>query len=164
MRLKHSAIASLLSICICTTAMAEKIVTIKSILTERTIGTISLKDTPFGVLFTPNLKGLPPGMHGFHVHVNASCADSGNAAGGHYDPEKSNQHLGPYSKKGHLGDLPMMFVNHKGEAIVPVLAPRLHLSDLSKRSLMIHAGGDNYADTPKPLGGGGKRIACGVIE
>jgi Cu-Zn family superoxide dismutase len=28
---------------------------------------------------------------------------------------------------------------------------------------MIHAGGDNYADQPAPLGGGGARIACGVI-
>jgi Cu-Zn family superoxide dismutase len=29
---------------------------------------------------------------------------------------------------------------------------------------MIHAGGDNYADKPAPLGGGGERIACGVIQ
>ena len=29
---------------------------------------------------------------------------------------------------------------------------------------MIHDGGDNYADDPKPLGGGGGRIACGVIR
>jgi Cu-Zn family superoxide dismutase len=29
---------------------------------------------------------------------------------------------------------------------------------------MIHEGGDNYADEPKPLGGGGARIACGVVE
>ena len=29
---------------------------------------------------------------------------------------------------------------------------------------MIHAGGDNYSDLPKPLGGGGDRIACGVIQ
>jgi Cu-Zn family superoxide dismutase len=28
---------------------------------------------------------------------------------------------------------------------------------------MIHEGGDNYSDQPKPLGGGGARIACGVI-
>ena len=28
---------------------------------------------------------------------------------------------------------------------------------------MIHEGGDNYSDTPKPLGGGGARMACGVI-
>lgn len=29
---------------------------------------------------------------------------------------------------------------------------------------MIHAGSDNYSDDPKPLGGGGDRIACGVIQ
>jgi superoxide dismutase, Cu-Zn family len=29
---------------------------------------------------------------------------------------------------------------------------------------MIHSGGDNYSDAPAPLGGGGARIACGVIK
>jgi Cu-Zn family superoxide dismutase len=29
---------------------------------------------------------------------------------------------------------------------------------------MIHEGGDNYSDKPKPLGGGGARIACGVVK
>jgi Cu-Zn family superoxide dismutase len=28
---------------------------------------------------------------------------------------------------------------------------------------MIHAGGDNYSDEPAPLGGGGARVACGVV-
>jgi len=28
---------------------------------------------------------------------------------------------------------------------------------------MIHSGADNHADVPKPLGGGGERMACGVI-
>jgi Cu-Zn family superoxide dismutase len=28
---------------------------------------------------------------------------------------------------------------------------------------MIHAGGDNHAEHPAPLGGGGPRIACGVV-
>jgi superoxide dismutase, Cu-Zn family len=31
------------------------------------------------------------------------------------------------------------------------------------RSLIIHAGGDNHADQPAPSGGGGARVACGVI-
>ncbi|MCD3149108.1 superoxide dismutase, partial [Salmonella enterica subsp. enterica serovar Enteritidis] len=31
-------------------------------------------------------------------------------------------------------------------------------------SLMIHKGGDNYSHKPAPLGGGGARFACGVIE
>ena len=42
-------------------------------------------------------------------------------------------------------------------------APRLRVSDLSGKALMIHAGGDTYSDTPN-LGGGGARIACGVID
>lgn len=29
---------------------------------------------------------------------------------------------------------------------------------------MIHAGSDNHADHPQPLGGGGARVACGVIK
>jgi Cu-Zn family superoxide dismutase len=44
-----------------------------------------------------------------------------------------------------------------------VLAPRLKLIDVRNRALMVHAGGDNHADHPAPLGGGGGRVACGVI-
>jgi len=29
---------------------------------------------------------------------------------------------------------------------------------------MIHAGGDNYSDEPAKLGGGGARMACGVVD
>jgi Cu-Zn family superoxide dismutase len=28
---------------------------------------------------------------------------------------------------------------------------------------MLHAGGDNYADQPAALGGGGGRMACGIV-
>ncbi len=52
----------------------------------------------------------------------------------------------------------------EGRAQQPVLAPRLRrLAEIQGRSLMIHAGGDNHADHPAPLGGGGARVACGVI-
>ncbi len=34
----------------------------------KSAGSISVKDTKGGLQFTPNLKGLPPGEHGFHVH------------------------------------------------------------------------------------------------
>ena len=65
--------------------------------------------------------------------------------------------------KGHLGDLPALKVDASGKATTPVLAPRLKLAQLSGHSLMIHAGGDNYSDSPEKLGGGGARIACGVM-
>ena len=49
-------------------------------------------------------------------------------------------------------------------ATQPVLAPRVQLTDVKNRALMIHAGGDNHSDHPAPLGGGGARIVCGVIK
>jgi Cu-Zn family superoxide dismutase len=132
-------------------------------------GVIRVTDTAHGALFTPELTALPPGLHGFHVHEGPDCNCSmkdgkmvaGMAAGGHFDPAKTGKHLGPYGD-GHPGDLPPLFVDTDGKCTLPVLAPRLKVADLAGRSLMIHAGGDNYSDTPAPLGGGGARIACGV--
>ena len=87
----------------------------------------------------------------------------GFAAGGHYDPAGAGKHEGP-AGKGHLGDLPFLKVGADGKATETVVAPRLKTGDVKGRSLMIHAGGDNYADVPEKLGGGGGRIACGVIK
>ena len=135
------------------------------------IGQVTLSETPYGVLFTPKLTSLPAGVHGFHVHENGSCdvamkdgkKGAALAAGGHFDPKRTGKHLGPYAD-GHLGDLPAIYVTAKGDADYPVLAPRIKkISDIKGRALMIHAGGDNHADMPMPLGGGGDRVACGVI-
>lgn len=135
------------------------------------IGTVRIVETPHGLAFFPTLNGLQPGMHGFHVHENPSCEPAANkdgamvaalAAGGHFDPQKTNRHGLPWGD-GHLGDLPALYVAADGTASSPVLAPRLKLADVGKRSLMVHAGGDNHADHPAPLGGGGGRVACGVI-
>jgi Cu-Zn family superoxide dismutase len=135
------------------------------------IGTITASSTPYGTLFTPDLKGLSPGLHGFHLHAIGNCGPKekdgrmvpGLAAGGHYDPGKTGAHRGPYAK-GHLGDLPALYVDQSGMAVHPVLAPRVRLKDLKGRSLVIHAGGDNYSDKPVALGGGGARVVCGVIS
>ena len=138
----------------------------------RAIGQVVIAETPYGLDFAPQLTGLPPGLHGFHVHENPSCDAKDKdgtpvpalAAGGHYDPAGSKKHGQPWGD-GHLGDLPALFVAASGEASNPVLAPRLKsLADVRGRSLMIHAGGDNHADHPAPLGGGGARQACGVIR
>ena len=134
------------------------------------IGIVTLEDTEYGMLLTPNLVKLTPGIHGFHVHENPDCNPGekdgktvpGLAAGGHFDPDNSGVHEGPYGN-GHLGDLPPLFVSEDGIAQTPVLAPRLKTDDVQGRSLMIHMMGDNFADDPQPLGGGGARLACGVI-
>lgn len=129
----------------------------------KAIGTVTIKKAQCGVLFTPNLTDLKPGPHGFHIHQNPSCDDFGNAAGAHLDPNHTNAHGGPYGS-GHLGDLPFLWVGEDGKAILPVLEPRLALNDVKGHSLMIHRGGDNYSDDPEKNGGGGGRIACGVIK
>lgn len=130
----------------------------------RSIGTVTLEDSFCGVLVTPNLHGLPPGLHGFHVHMNPDCSKNGMAAGGHLDPDKTDMHDGPFNKHGHLGDLPVLIIDKDGNATSPVLAPKFKLSEIIGHSIMIHAGGDNYSDHPEKLGGGGARIACGVIK
>ena len=135
------------------------------------VGTIVIIDTQYGALLTPSLTGLPPGVHGFHVHEKDNCGpdlkdgykQAGLAAGGHLDPQSTGRHEGPYGS-GHLGDLPPLYVTADGMANTPVLAPRMKRADFSGHALMIHMGGDNYADQPKKLGGGGARLACGVVH
>ena len=136
----------------------------------RPLGNVALSDSAYGLVLTPALEGLPPGVHGFHVHENGSCAPGQRdgkpvaalGAGGHFDPQASKRHGSPWGD-GHLGDLPPLTVTADGKATTPVLAPRLKLADVKGRALMVNAGGDNHADHPAPLGGGGARVACGVI-
>lgn len=153
---------------------AETVITLNAVSEQgigRPLGTVRFVDSPAGLIVQPNLRGLTPGPHGFHVHVNPNCAPAMQdgkpvaalAAGGHYDPADSKAHLGPHAG-GHLGDLPALVVDAKGNANGMTAAPRLKVSDLKGRSLVIHAGGDNYADKPAPLGGGGARVACGVFN
>jgi Cu-Zn family superoxide dismutase len=133
-------------------------------------GTITVTDSKDGVTLATDLKGLPPGEHGFHMHDKGSCdpADkdgkktAGQAAGGHFDPDATKAHKGP-GGGGHKGDLPKLEVSDKGVSKTKLDVPGLKVADLAGHALMIHAGGDNYADAPKPLGGGGERIVCGVV-
>lgn len=138
----------------------------------QSIGSVKISETDKGLEFAPDLKALPPGEHGFHVHAKGSCepamkegkASAAEAAGGHLDPQHTGKHEGPEGI-GHLGDLPVLVVNNDGKATDPVIAPRLKkLDELKDKALMIHVGGDNMSDQPKPLGGGGARYACGVIK
>ena len=126
-----------------------------------------------GTHFSLNLTGMKPlSVHGFHVHANGDCGPKEKntkmvpalAAGGHWDPENTGKHEG-VDGNGHLGDLPRVAADSKGQAILGVIAPRIKdKAALKGHALMVHAGGDNYSDTPKKLGGGGARMFCGVIN
>lgn len=161
--------------CLPARAAEERSVTLRVVTADgegASIGTVRVVETPYGLAFYPALQGLAPGLHGFHVHEKPSCASAEQngarvpalAAGGHLDPVGSKKHGEPWADDVHLGDLPPLYVAADGSARQPVLAPRLKkLAEVRQRSLMVHAGGDNHADHPAPLGGGGARVACGVI-
>lgn len=143
----------------------------------KSVGKISASETERGFLrLDLQLSNeLPPGGHGFHVHQNPDCGPAekdgqmvaGAAAGGHFDPGNTGKHRGP-SGDGHLGDLPILYIEADAEdgsagASHSLIAPRLKLADIRGRSLVIHSGSDNFKDEPQKLGGGGARIACGVV-
>ena len=136
------------------------------------LGTVTFMDSAQGLVITPKLSGLPAGEHGFHIHDKGDCGPgmnqgkpaAGFAAGGHYDPGHTKKHLGPLSTTGHRGDLPVLVVDSRGKAAEAITAPHLTVEQIRGRSIMIHADGDNYSDSPAPLGGGGARIACGAIH
>ena len=141
--------------------------------TGEKIGEISFEDTPQGLDIKVDLQNLPQGEHGFHIHENPNCEAAQNkdgktepalSAGGHYDPAQTGKHLGPNNPQGHKGDLSYLTVDKEGKVKTSMNIPNLKVKEIKNRSIMIHAGGDNYQDTPLPLGGGGARIACGIIK
>jgi Cu-Zn family superoxide dismutase len=137
------------------------------------VGIVTISDGGGGAAVKTALKGLPAGPHGFHIHRNASCDATtraggqtvpAGAAGEHYDPQNTGKHAGPQGS-GHLGDLPVLEVGADGAANTTLTVPHIKdVADLKGKAVVIHAGNDNYSDQPQPLGGGGARIACGVIQ
>ena len=107
----------------------------------KVIGTISLSDANEGLIVMPDLADLPPGDHGFHVHVNPNCGPgagpdgqpaAGFAAGGHYDPTNTGKHLGPRGE-GHKGDLPAL-------RAMSAATPRMQSSRRTSRWPTLRAG------------------------
>lgn len=121
-------------------------------------------------------KGLTPGQHGMHIHVNPSCTNSTDAsgnnvvfggAGGHFDPAGAGKHATPETPntEGHAGDLPMLSVSSDAVGSAELLTSKVSLSgdnSVVGRSLIIHAAADDYATNP--AGNTGARLVCGIIS
>ncbi len=117
-----------------------------------------------------DLKNLPAGPHGVHIHQNAKCdAPDFKTAGGHFNPT-GKQHGFQNPEGHHAGDLPMNITvgeSHSGSATFRV--DSLSLDPASANSLFANGGTSilvhEKADDMKtdPSGNSGNRIACGVI-
>lgn len=132
------------------------------------VGTVTLAETPNGVMLDAELTGLPPGKHGFHVHTTGKCEPDFGAAGGHLQGD-TEVHGFIVADGPHAGDLPNIHVPENGTLQVEMFAPALSfetgsgaLFDGDGAAIVIHAGADDYAS--QPSGDAGDRIACGVIE
>jgi Cu-Zn family superoxide dismutase len=134
------------------------------------IGTATLEQTPNGVLIQAELRNLPPGEHGFHVHETGRCDASGGfqSAGGHFAPRGSKH---GYKTTGgpHAGDMPNQHVGQGGILNVDAINPNVTLGsgegslfDQDGSALVVHAKADDYRS--QPSGEAGDRLACAVIE
>lgn len=118
-----------------------------------------------GIKVVADIKGLTPGLHGFHVHESGDCsAPDGSSAGAHFDPLKS-RHGGPDSGERHVGDLGNVVAGDDGTAHYERVDKIISFSGTNSiigRSVIIHADPDDFKT--QPTGNSGGRIGCGVIE
>lgn len=132
------------------------------------LGEFTLEETPHGVLIRGELSGLPPGLHGFHIHERGRCEPPFDSAGGHFAPD-AREH-GIRNRAGrHRGDLTNLWVSAAGRVRVELLATGVTLVpaaagllDVDGSALVIHERADDYATDP--AGAAGIRIACGVLR
>lgn len=131
-------------------------------------GIITFTEATAGVLIKFELKGLPPGKHGIHVHETGKCEGDLSSAGAIYNPLGA-KHGFLHDEGPMAGDLPNLYAAADGTVVAEVLSPFLTLSkeaeetlfDTDKTSVVIFAKGDNYESEPD--GEAGQRIACGVL-
>merc|ERR1712066_1227550 len=109
-------------------------------------GIIFIREKRFG------MNGTTDGLHGFHVHEFGGLGNGCKDAGGHYDPEQTEDETGEYV--GDLGSVNSI----NGKAFVKIQKQEIRLSgseELSvlNRAMVVHADPE-----------GGARVMCCTIK
>lgn len=132
------------------------------------VGTASLWEDAGGVRVAAQVRGIPAGRHGIHIHAVGKCdPPEFTTASGHFNPEGKKH--GAKSPAGpHAGDLPNLEVGGDGTGrlehmtkLVTLGTGPTSLFDADGSAVVIHAAPDD--ETTDPTGNSGGRIACGVI-
>jgi superoxide dismutase, Cu-Zn family len=134
----------------------------------KTVGRATVTQTTDGLHVVVSANGLPPGMHGVHIHTTGSCTPPDfKTAGGHWNPTMK-QHGKDNPAGMHMGDLPNLNVDPNGNGTVDFVVAGGSLGggtnallDSDGASVVVHAGPDDYKTDP--AGNSGARIACGVL-
>jgi Cu-Zn family superoxide dismutase len=133
------------------------------------VGVARLSQIGTGVRVVLDVRGLPPGAKGVHVHEAGKCDPSEfTTAGAHFNPDGKKHGLqnagGP-----HAGDLPNITIAADGSGRLESMNERVTLGDGTNSllrpegtALVIHSAPDDFKTDP--TGNSGARIACGVIR
>ena len=130
------------------------------------VGQITFTPTAAGLQIDATVSHVPPGYHGFHLHANESCADGGNGAGGHFNPDgvKHGKLISDGFENAHAGDLGNLSVGLDGTGEYHQTLPGLGLMEgvhaIAHHSVILHSNIDSYV---QPTGNAGGRIACALI-
>jgi superoxide dismutase, Cu-Zn family len=137
---------------------------------QKVQGTVKFIEQNKQVKIEVNLKGLTPGLHGFHIHETGNLLDKCSSCKAHFNPYNKN-HGGPNSKERHVGDLGNIVANSKGvvnqvlyDSLIKLRGTKCNIIG---RSVVIHQDEDNLGVPGDPeslkTGRAGSRVGCAVI-
>ena len=134
---------------------------------SKVTGWAAFHDTEEGLVVEAQVSHASPGNHGFHIHEKGDCGDSGNAAGGHYNPDGVKHGFLPKDgfQAAHAGDFGNIEVGPDGIGSIKLVVSGLTVSggkyNVENRSVIFHEKEDNFG---QPTGNAGGRIGCGIIR
>lgn len=110
-----------------------------------------------------DVREMPPGTHGLHIHTVGRCDAPGfESAGDHWNPT-GRQHGMNNPQGKHSGDFKNLVVGKDGKGSLSSDVPGdlASLIDADGAAIVVHATADDYRTDPSGKSGG--RIACGVF-
>jgi Cu-Zn family superoxide dismutase len=157
-------LAALLSACATMTPAEPGATAILRTASGAEVGTVTATAMGDGVHVVVNAAGMPPGVHGAHIHTTGKCdAPDFASAGGHWNPTAAKH--GTMHGPGHAGDLPNLTIAADGTGSLDAHSSSGTLAamlDADGAAFVVHASADDMMTDPS--GNSGARIACGVFS
>lgn len=125
---------------------------------EKVEGSVRFIKAREGVKVIAQFSGLSEGSHGLHIHENGSCDDAAQAAGGHFDPQNTEEETGEY-----VGKLTTLEADATGEVTMEMVHPGLTFEEgenaIKALAVVVHERADH-----EDVNLAGVRIGCGIIQ